>query len=266
MMRPYSPNGMADMARVILLPGLMVLPLVLGIAQVPIAFDLRPNEALGPLLHTERPLSVRSLAGTWAILAVVSWFVLAYRSRRVKWWEGALILAAGALSLMRLGNVWLLAIALLAPLTRQLVIADWPRAAHYGAFAVLVVVNTYAFFVTSPYNPPAPIAPALQRATTANPVVLASMDWADALQRAVPNARVLATGDPRQVEPSYWEDYRKVSLTHVEWLAILARRGVNVLVLDPLTQERAASLARVDPAFRVLYDGPEAVVVERLNP
>src|SRR5438105_2312206 len=70
------------------------------------------DTALAVIAPTEQPLSVRSPAGPWAIGLALTWFGLAYWQRKFAWWEVALVVVGGIAALVRLGNAWLDAAAL----------------------------------------------------------------------------------------------------------------------------------------------------------
>jgi hypothetical protein len=77
------------------------------------------DPVLAVLSPTEQALSVRSPGGQWAMLLTLVWFALAYWRRSVRWWEIALVAVGGAAALVRVGNAWVDAVALVIPLGRQ---------------------------------------------------------------------------------------------------------------------------------------------------
>jgi hypothetical protein len=101
-----------------LLAALVVLPLLAPGVWYGFSLGL-PSEVLGAVSPMEQPLSVRSLPGAWAVGVALLWFALAYRSQRAAWWEPMLVLAGSAAALLRAGNTWLDALALLAPLAMR---------------------------------------------------------------------------------------------------------------------------------------------------
>jgi hypothetical protein len=86
------------------------------------------DPVLSVIATTEQPLSQRSPGGVWAMGLALLWFSLAYRHRRVGAWETGLVLVGGAAALIRLGNTWLDAAALVLPLARQFRLAQTPAA------------------------------------------------------------------------------------------------------------------------------------------
>src|ERR1051325_1489660 len=81
----------------------------------------------GAVAASEQPLSVRSAGGEWAMLLALVWLGLAYWRRDARWWEMALVVLGGAAALVRTGNAWVDALALVVPLARQLALVR-PRA------------------------------------------------------------------------------------------------------------------------------------------
>jgi hypothetical protein len=219
---------------------------------------------LGLLLEAERPLTVRSLSGTWAVVSAAIWFVLAYRSRRVAPWELALVLGGGTLALVRLGNVWVFALALAPALARQIAFARF-RGLMALALAVGLVAASFAAVVqTRPPMLPASASQVAQAAPSGGPV-FTTLNWATPLQDSVGGQRpVLGAGDPWVAPTDYWSDYQKISLGHEQWARLLDSHGVGLVVLDAAdTQQRLARFVRASPEWHVLFDADGVLVAER---
>lgn len=246
---------------------LAVAPLIPPVlAAGPIRFSLQPHPTLAPLLDMERPLTIRPFAGWWAMLAVLAWFALAYRSRRQSWWEIALVIAGSVVALARLGNVWLLAAALAPPLARQLSLARLPLAVWLVSALALAGVSVYS---VQQSRPRALSHEALSAATASQHTgtVFAALPWASDLQARLGGGRqVLGAGDPWASPPELWTDYFRVSHGHLTWQQLLQRHSVDLVVLDEkASQERAARFVRrPDSGWRVLHDHDGVVVAERL--
>ena len=100
----------------------LVLPLVA--AEVWTGFWLATSDpTLSAIATSEQTLSVRSPGGEWAMLLALVWFALAYWRRDVRIWEIALIVIGGTAALVRTGNEWFDALALILPIGRQISLA-----------------------------------------------------------------------------------------------------------------------------------------------
>lgn len=245
---------------------LAVAPMVLPLWWTGFRLAWQPHPTLGALLEAERPLTVRPFAGAWAVLAAAAWFGLAYRHRRIAWWEVVLFLSGAVLALVRLGNVWLFGLALVPLFARRLALARIPPLQAAAVAAALLAASGWALLATRP-PPLPPVAVRAARSSTASGSMLAALAWATPLQQALGDVPVLGAGDPWQAPPEYWPDFQKISLGHVSWLALLDRYGVDVVVLDAAgTQRRAAELMRKQPGWQVLADADGALVARRTTP
>jgi hypothetical protein len=227
--------------------------------------SLEPHAALGSLITSEQPLTVRTFPGMWAILATAGWYGLVAWQRKAAWWQVALVLAASVLTLMRLGNAWLLAAALLPAIAARLAPIRAPGWLAAGLAAVLIGVSLYGGLSARPSSPPSGAVRAVDSAVAHGDTVLTAMSWASTLQQVVgTRATVLGAGDAWSVPPDYWPDYLQVSLGHVDWQAVLDRRDVTLLVLDAANaQSFGARLVRVSTAWQVVFDEDGALVARR---
>jgi hypothetical protein len=255
-----------------------VLPLL--VPEVWSGFRLAASDPLlSVIAPTEQPLSVRSPGGLWAIGLVLLWFSLAYRQRRVSAWETGLVLAGGAAALIRLGNAWLDAAALVLPLAHQLRLANPPAARPPGPPAlntrrmllgVAVVASLVAFGVSTVGSlPPALPAPAVAAlvAPPAQGTVLADWRWAaEVQQRLGPTHTVLASAGLASESPGFWLNYLQVAQGHARWAADLRQLQVNLVVLESTDQQHAAAeLVRTSPDWHVLFDAGGALIAERIQ-
>jgi hypothetical protein len=221
--------------------------------------------AVDPLL--EAPFSVRSPIGLYALVLTLVWFALAYRARRAAWWEMGLVALGGAAVLVRVGNVWLEALALVVPLSRQLsplALRRWQLAALglAGAAAAVAVV-----LISRPPVMPAAATVAAVQASAAGRV-LVSWRWAPELQRRAGSERlVLAASGLSSESTDFWLDYLRVAQAHERWAEILRAYDVGVVVFDARDRERsAAELIRGSSDWRVLFDDGQVLVAERAGP
>src|SRR5690348_447636 len=95
-----------------------VLPLVAAVAWSGLRVGLA-DPLLAVIAPSEQPLSARSPGALWAACLVLVWFGLGYWRRQFAWWEPILVIGCGAAALVRAGNLWLAALALVLPLARQ---------------------------------------------------------------------------------------------------------------------------------------------------
>lgn len=244
----------------------MVLPLVA--AEVWTGYRLAPSSlALTVISGLEQPLSVRSTVGPWAMALTIAWFALAYWRRTITLWEVALVLLGGAAILIRAGNAWVDALALAAPLTRQLLLLN-PRRTLLAAVATLGLAATVYTLVST--RPPGLPAAAIQASVTSSTkgAVFADWRWASELQRRLGSERhVLAAGGLASESNEFWLDYDRIVQGHERWTEILDRMGASVLVLDSADQAHAtADLVRESTtSWRVTYDADGVLVAERLR-
>ena len=108
------------------------------------------DPVLGYVSSAEQPLSVRHPGGCVGDVAGGGWFALAYAQRRCVWWEAALVLGGGVVALLRAGNLWVLALALVVPLgARAGEAADVP-VIEAGGRAGGALVGGYLLLLLSP--------------------------------------------------------------------------------------------------------------------
>lgn len=212
----------------------------------------------------EAPLSVRSPLGVWALLVTLVWFGLAYRARRVTWWEFPLVAIGGAVALVRVGNVWLDGLLLIAPVARQV------NASHVSPSRALAVsggcVMVALALAISGRPLPLPLT-ALDTAlhSSAHGRIFADARWAPELQRHSPTVGIVLGGLGLAAESdAYWLDYLRVGHGHARWDTILRNYDARVVVLDGQDRQRAAAeLVRVAANWRVLVDDGGVLVAER---
>ena len=252
--------------RAYLLAACAVLPLLAPAVWTGFRLGLS-DLALAVIAPTEAPLSVRSPGGLWAIGLTVVWFGLAYRRRDVKGWEAALVIVGGIAALLRLGNLWVDAVAMVLPLARQFAAlkpaVPIQAAAALGAMVVALVT---ALMVKPPELPTA--ASQLAWATTTRGKVMADWRWAGDLQRGLGGQhQVLAAGGLGSESFDFWLDYLRVAQGHARWGQVLRQFDVDLVVLDASDQQRAAAaLVRASSDWRVTYDAAGALVAERAGP
>src|SRR5215207_6532859 len=140
------------------------------------------NEILGAVSPLEQPLSVRSVAGAWAIWLALLWVALAYRAPRVVWWEAVLVGLAAAVALVRVGNAWLDALALLAPLAMRFRDVQVTRPVLAGLSVVCLLVTVAAAAASRPPSLPVAATEAVLRQAGSGRVV-SDWRWAPQLQR-----------------------------------------------------------------------------------
>jgi hypothetical protein len=225
--------------------------------------------AADPLLAAiapgEQPLSVRSPGGEWAMLLALAWFGLAYWRRNVRAWEIALILVGGAAALVRAGNMWIDALALVAPLGRQLSLLRLPTWPLVAGSALATAVTAVTLYTIRPPALPAVAVTAVQTAD-ARGNVLSDWRWAATLEGDLGGRRrVFAAGGLASETPDFWLRYLRVVQDHEQWPSDLTALDASILVLD----SHDASLAhdvRASPDWRVLYDSGNALVAGRATP
>ena len=229
---------------------------------------VQPREALGQLSDLEQPLTIRSPLGEWAALVALGWFALAYRARNVAAWEPALLVVGGTLALLRLGNTWLFAMAMVAPLARQVHLARIPFRLLFGAALVFIFISAGLLVATRPAPTPNTAVQAALAAPSTSGNVLAARQWADTVQRGLGSGRtVLGAGDLWGQSDEYWSDFQKMSLAHVTWAELLQRYDVGMVVLDASgSQKMLAAEIRQAPNWRTVLDDGSALVAVRINP
>jgi hypothetical protein len=247
---------------------LAVLPLVVPeLSSGASGFRLAGSDpVLSVISATEQPLSIRSPGGLWAIGLVLIWYSLGYWRRRIAAWEAGLVLVGSTAILLRLGNAWLDAAALVLPLARQFRLADpRPWLLGLGAIASLGAVG-----VTTLAGLPPTLPDAATSAIMADPgqgAVLADWRWAADVQRRLGATRtVLASAGLRSESPAFWLRYLEVAQGHARWSADLRDLDVDLVVLEATDQQRAAAdLVRASADWRVLFDAGGALVAERVE-
>jgi hypothetical protein len=249
------------------------------------------DPVLGTIAASEQALSVRSPTGLWAMGVALLWFVLAYRGRTATWWEGALVLLGATAVVVRVGNAWLMAIAIVMPLARQLAYAQ-PRASRLAAGAAVAVgVSVFTVVTTRPPGLPATasqaaVAAARQMvgavsatsqaagavtvgaasgAPSGGATVFADWRWAAGLSSQLAGTRsVLPAGGIASESKAFWLDYARIAQGYDRWAELLQGMHVDLLVLDADGQmRRTADLVRTSSDWRVLYDADGALVAER---
>lgn len=248
---------------------LLVGPLLAPFAWTGVYPALRPVNALSSVVPQERALTAVTLPGALAWGLALVWFALAYwRSRDVRPWEAGLVLVGGTLALLRTGNAWLYALALIAPMARQLSLARLSPAVRAAAAGVLVLGTAGSLLVARPASAPASAlkAVAATRASTAE-VIFAWQPWASSVRQAAPaGATVLGAGSPYAWPSSFWTSYGRVMSGRVGWSSLLDQEHVGLVVLD--TQGLQGDLARLveaSPGWHVVETGDGALVAERVG-
>jgi len=222
------------------------------------------DTALGVIAPTEQPLSVRSPGGPWAIGLALAWFALAYWQRKFAWWEAGLVVIGGIAALARLGNAWLDAAALVVPLARQLTVARLSPMVLSGMAVLCVAATAVTLLMTRPPELPAAAVRAATQAAGQG-TVLADWRWAGELQQRLgPNRGVWgAKGLPSEAN-DFWLDYLRVAQGHARWAEILRERGVDLVVVDAMAQQRQmADLVRASGDWQVTFDANGVLVAER---
>jgi hypothetical protein len=182
------------------------------------------------------------------------WFGLAYRQRHVALWEPVLVLIGGVLALARLGNAWMDAAAMLAPLARRFAIANPKFALRIVLTVGCLVVATLAVVYSRPPDLP---SSALQEGRLLNEhgAILAYWRWAGELQHEVgPRRVVLASGGLSSELSDFWLDYIRIGQGHEHWAELLRQMDVDTVVLESGDEQRAlAQLVSASPDWDVIY-------------
>lgn len=239
----------------------LVLPLVAP--EVWSGFHLAlADDLLGVIAVSEQPMSVRSPGGEWAIGLALVWFALAYRQRSMHWWEPLLVLLGGTAALLRTGNAWLYAIALMPALGAQLACLRPPRKAMLAAAVVGVSVAAFTLWTTRP--PTLPHA-ALVAAQSVHGTVFADWRWAPELQRDLgQDRRVLGSGGLASETQAFWIDYVRIIQDFEKWPDEL--RGLNAEVLVLPIDQPVIDQIRSSSEWHVVYDADNVLVAERQSP
>jgi hypothetical protein len=249
-----------------LLPYLVAAALVLPLVAAEVWTGFRvalSSFVLGTFAPSEQPLSVRSPGGQWAIGLALAWFALAYWQRRVRWWEAALVILGATAALLRAGNAWLDALALIAPLGAQLSHLRM-RTALLLAAAAAGLLSAGALVWTT--RPPA-LAPAVveaARSARADGTVFADWRWASTIQAGT-DRRVLGSAGPGSESDDFWLNYVRITQDYEQWPAELRDLNVNVLVLNTESADLVGQV-RASSEWHVVYDAGNAFVAERATP
>src|SRR5205823_7349011 len=137
-------------------------PLIAPLLWSGFRLRLSTDPVLAAVASVEAPWSIRDPLGVWALLLSLIWFAVAYWRRQAPWWQIVLVLAADAVALPRVGNVWLSALLLVAPLAAQVDRWRW----LFGALGVAAAVA-----LTTLLRPPALARAAVDAARSANGAV-----------------------------------------------------------------------------------------------
>ena len=238
----------------------LVLPLVAS--EVWSGFRLGLSDpVLGTLSSGEQPLSVRSPGGQWAIGLALLWFGLAYWRRRPTWWQPLFVIVGGAAVLLRTGNAWLDALALIAPLGTQLASLRLRFTVLSAAVAIGLLVAAFILWSTRP-----PVLPhaALASTRSTQGTVFADWRWAPQLQRDIGQGRhVLAAGGLGSESSSFWLDYVRIIQDFERWPAELRDLNVDVVVLAG--DEPVVDQVRSSADWHVVFDADNALVAERVQ-
>jgi hypothetical protein len=221
------------------------------------------DPVLGTVAASEQPLSVRSAGGQWAMLLALVWFGLAYWRRDARWWEMALVVLGGAAALIRTGNAWVDALALIMPLARQLTLLRPRPWMLVCAGAASVVFAAATVYLTRPPALPQPVVQAAANSTGAT--VFADWRWAPELQRELPDRTVMAAGGLTSESPDFWLNYVRVVQDYEHWPTELQSMNANLLVLNTDNADLADQV-RASPDWHVLYDTGNAFVAQRAAP
>src|SRR5579864_3098277 len=240
----------------------LVLPLLA--AEVWTGFWIGTSDpTLSAIATSEQALSLRSPGGEWAMLLALVWFALAYWRRNVRLWEIALIVIGGAAALVRTGNEWLDALALILPLGRQISLARPPTWLLGAAAAVGLAVGMGTAYITRlPALPPAAIEAASR--AQGKGAVFVDWRWAATVQSRLNGRKVLASGGLASESADFWLDYVRIVQDYYQWPSELRDLGVTEVVLNT-DQPELADQVRASADWRVLYDTGNALVAERVN-
>jgi hypothetical protein len=226
------------------------------------------DPVLGTFNPSEGPLSVGAPAGAWAVALAAGWYVLAYRGRSMRWWEPLLVVGGGAIALARVGNLWVLGVLLLLPLSRQLARVRFRQRAVVFAVAILMALAvTIATLMSA--RPPALDQGALEaiRNNPAQGAVFTDWRWAPSLRRDLGTDQpVLPSQEVSAASEDSWVDYLRISQGNERWAALLQSQGVNLLVLTADGDQRPlATLVKSSPDWRILYQSPGVLVAQRVT-
>ncbi|MBV9892882.1 MAG: hypothetical protein JO020_01790 [Chloroflexi bacterium] len=239
----------------------LVLPLLAP--EVWGGFRLGPaDNVLGTIAPTEQPMSLRSPGGEWAIGLALVWFALAYWRRSPTWWQPILVILGTTAALIRSGNAWLDAVALVVPLGVQISSLRLPHRVVVAAAAIGLLTAAFTVWTT---RPPALPQAAVTAAQGVPGTVFAEWQWAPQLQRDLgPDHHVLAAAGLASETPSFWLDYVRITQDYEQWPSEL--RGLNADVLVLSTDYPVVEQVRSSAAWHVVYDGGGALVAQRAEP
>jgi len=155
--------------------------------------------------------------------------------------------------------------------------ADHPerRSPVNGALAVSIVavgILVLPFWrAASPADGPLPLlaaAPteitrALEARATSTDRVFVPQALGSWFEFALPGVPVFVDSRIELFPAGVWDDYLAVSAGRPGWQAVLDRWGVTVVVVDPADQPALAAALRVDPAWRLVYEGEDGLMFAR---
>ena len=256
----------------------LVLPLLAVNVWIGYRFGLS-DTVLGLVSSSDQPLSIRDPGAVWAAGLLLLWFGLAnWRATSVAWWEALLVLVGATAALLRVGNLWLLGLALVVPLARQLSTvaahpaptANWPVpipiprwTLPIAATAAVATALALALSSRPVAAPRRAIAAAMQ--APSDTTILADWRWAADLQRRLGADRhVLAAGGLLAEPASFWIDYLRVAHGYEHTGDVLTSYGIRLVVLDSGDQAwLGAQVIRDSAAWHVTFDADGALVAER---
>lgn len=237
-----------------LLAALLVLPFALP--NVWSGFSLAMSDpVLAAVSPWEQPLTVRTPGALWAVGALLVWFGLAYGSGRVAWWEAALVVLGSAAALARAANVWVLGVAMIVPLARQLGQLRVNQRIVVAACGLCAAATIAATVLARPPSLPS------DAAVPATGPVLADWRWAPDLQHRLDAQHVFGAGGLRSESEPFWLDYLRVTEGHERWADILRGYDVSSIAVD--AHAPVASLLRESGEWHVTYDANGALVAVR---
>jgi hypothetical protein len=223
------------------------------------------DPVLSAITALEQPLSIRSPGGIWAMGLALAWFGLVYWHGNLALWEAALVLLGGAAALVRLGNVWVDAAALVLPLARQVALLKLRSPVVLVLVAVSLAVTACGLNQTRPPDLPGGAVLAVRQATGPG-TVLADWRWAGEVQRQLGTERhVFGSAGLTSESSDFWLNYLRIVQAHEHWADLLRQLEVDAVVLDSGEWRQTAALVRASPDWRVTYDGDDALVAQRAS-
>jgi hypothetical protein len=274
-------NGQLTLLGARVLAVCLVLPLLAVNAWIGYRIGL-PDTVLGLVSPSEQPLSIRDPGAVWAAGVLLLWFGLVYwRGMSVAWWEALLVFVGATAAMLRAGNLWLLGLAMVIPLARQLSTvwsnpatpADTAKSAApapiprwtmpVAATAAIAIAVALALLTRPVAAPPRAIAAALQAPPDAT--ILADWRWAADLQRRLGDDRhVLAAGGLLSEPASFWIDYLRVAHGYEHTDDVLSAYDVRLVFLDSGDQAAlGAQVIRDSADWHVSFDADGALVAQR---